>query len=283
MGLLGGSTTTKNQTILNPQQKALVGLGMPAAKKYAMTNPTISGKTPMVAGFTAPQMQGQNMALAAAKGGQQNLANESADTSKFLLHDVLFPGSNPALAGTIDAATRPIQQNLMEETLPGLRSGAAVGGQYGSSRQGLAEGLASGRASQAIGDTGAKVANANYQAGLDAMTKALGLVPQTQAAQLAPAVTTSGVGEVQQGQKQDTIDANLARQMYNKNAYITKAQNLIGLASGTPGGGTSSSATGKTGLLSGALGGASLGAKLFPGVAGAAGGAGIGALLAALS
>lgn len=280
MGLLNGSTTTKTETILTPHQKALQNMAMPYAKEYAKRNMQIPKKATLVQPMNALQKQGQNMALDAAKGAQTDIAKNAAGGSDFLLNKALFPETNPALAKTIDAATRPIQQNLMEETLPGLRSGAAVSGNYGSSRQGIAEGLASGRASQAIGDTGAKVANANYQAGLDAMTKALGLAPQTQAMQATPGLTVSGVGEVQQAQKQAERDANLARYFFNNQIPLTKATNLTALANGQPGSTTATSSSGSTGLLQGALGGAGLGSAI-PGI-GTIGGAGIGALLAAL-
>lgn len=279
MSIFGEPASTSASTQLTKQQTQLVGMGMPHARRYARRpNKALKLQGDTVVDTNAQQTQGQDMALQAASGQQQQLADAGTNASRFLLTDVLRPESNPALAGYIDAATRPIQQKLMEETMPGLRSGAAVAGQYGSTRQGIAEGLASGRASTAIGDTSARIASEGYGQGLDAMTKALGLLPSTQAAALAPAVTTSGVGDVRQQMAQRELDAQQYKRIYNAQVPLSKAQNLIGLASGTPGGSTTTTTTGGSSLLQGALGGAGIGNALLPGIGGLAGG-GIGALL----
>ena len=280
MGLFDSSTKTTTATELTPQQNTLMNAVIPFAAQYHATDTRVPTSQQLVTPFNAQQVGAQTEALTAAGGPVQGLANAGADSQSFLMNKaILDPASNPYLNKTIDAAVRPITQSLTEQELPQLRSGAAGAGQYGSSRQGIAEGEAAGRASQAIGDTSAKVANANYQAGLDAMTKSLGLLPQTQQAQLAPSTIAGSVGDAQQALDQQTQNANLARYMYNVNQPLSKAQNTAALAAGLPGGGTSSTASGNTGLLQGLVGGASLGNSLFPGVVGTAAGGGIGALL----
>lgn len=277
-----GSTVTSAQ--LSPGQLLLQRQALPHALAYAKENLAIPKSQELVAPFTAAQLKGQQMALDAA-GDQATLAKRAADTSNFMLDPAaLTAAGNPMEQAAIDAAVRPITQSLTEDTLPQLRSGAAASGQYGSSRQGIAEGLASGRASQAIGDTGAKIAESAYQSNLDAMTRALGLAPQTGQMQTQAATTTSGVGEVQQGQRQATDEANLSRDFYNKNIPLAKAQNLTQLEGATGGGGTSSSTAEVPWwqkALSGGLGGASLGASIG-GAPGAAVGGGMGALLSFL-
>ena len=120
----------------------------------------------------------------------------------------------------IASAAAPIWQGLAESALPNIRGGAVTTG-YGGSRQGIAEGLASGRAAQEVGRQGqgiaTSLADAGYGRGLDAMGKALGLTSQIQGAQAAPAESmrtaaglageqvnpalwTSGVGDVRQAQ-----------------------------------------------------------------------------------
>jgi hypothetical protein len=79
------------------------------------------------------------------------------------------PGANPYLTGAIQKginqstnAFQGMQQdatkNLMEGVLPGIRSNAVLSGQYGGSRQGLAEG-------RALGDFGTAMARATSQFG----------------------------------------------------------------------------------------------------------------------
>lgn len=86
--------------------------------------------------------------------------------------DLLNADANPHLQGYISAATRPIEQDLMESVLPQLRSSAAGTGNFGSSRAQLGYGLATGRAAQAIGDTSSRIASESYGQGLNALNQA---------------------------------------------------------------------------------------------------------------
>lgn len=58
--------------------------------------------------------------------------------------------SNPYTQRTADAVTNNIGRNYAEQVMPGIRSGAVQSGQYGGSRQGIAEGLALSRMNQDI-------------------------------------------------------------------------------------------------------------------------------------
>jgi hypothetical protein len=331
MGLFGNNNKTNTVTTtatLTPQQNKVLKAANPYIKRYKnKTSPAgvQLPDTPMVAPQNANQIAGQNQALAAvpeinAIGGRASAThadlmdtpenagfqyikdwkNPASNATDFLLDRVLYPESNPALQGAIDAAVRPISQNLTESQLPAVRSGAYTTGNFGSSRQGIAEGLASGRASQAIGDTAANVANQNYQAGLGAMSSAygnllgastsaygtktgaladlysnnlnarlnaLGMTPQVQGAQLTGALTTSGVGDVQQAADQRARDEATYRALYGQMAPLQSAQNLIALSGAIPGGSTTTTGPAQQqSPFSGALGGASLGAALLPGL-----------------
>lgn len=52
---------------------------------------------------------------------------------------------NPYLDSVSNAITRKLTRNTMEQVMPGIRSDAILSGQYGGSRQGIAEGLAASR------------------------------------------------------------------------------------------------------------------------------------------
>lgn len=272
-------TTTQ---VLSPEQRQLMQLAMPGVTQFAASVPKrYPGST--VAGFDPSQVAGQEGALGSA-GVQTDLARSGADTSNFWMSDAPWlPQNNPALQGTIDAATRPITQQLTESTLPAIRDSAERTGNFGSSRQGIAEGLASGRASSAIGDATSKITEDLYSTNTSNQLKALGLLPQTTGVQTAGDVTTSGVGDVRQSMAQALLGEQAGNFNYDQLAPFLQSKEIMSLLSGLPGGSTQTVASGPqknllTGALGGAASGAALGSAIMPGI-GTAAGAGIGALL----
>jgi len=278
----GGSTPAPTQTTtyqLSPEQRQILDSAMPSINTFAATTPTrYQGET--ISGFTEPQLTGQGLALDAAPG-QGVLARSAAN----LTNSRLTTDPNSMRDQAIQAAVRPIYANLTEKALPAVRSDAVGAGQYGSSRQGIAEGEAIRDANVAAGDTAAKISSQIYGTDVDAQLKALGLVPQTQQSLLAPATTTSGVGDVQQNMNQRLLDEVVRNFGFdvNKTGDLAKAQELVALLQGLPGGSTV--ATGSVPptnpymqALGGAGAGATLGSAIMPGVGTAVGALG-GALL----
>ena len=98
-------------------------------------------------------------------------------------------------------------QNLAQNVMPGIRSGAMASGQYGSSRQGIAEGVAAGNA-----ETGLNSAISQLYG--NAAQQAAGL-------QASTANNLAGLG-MQNGQ----FNANLGLQ--NNAQNMTNSQNIIG-------------------------------------------------------
>lgn len=267
---------------LSPEQRQLMTLAMPGVTNFAASVPQrYSGST--VAGFDPSQVAGQEGALGSA-GVQTNLARGGANASNFWTSNAPWlPENNPALQGSIEAATRPITQALTEQALPAIRDSAEKTGNFGSSRQGIAEGLASGRASQAIGDTTSNLVNKAYDTNVNAQLKALGLLPQTAGAQTIGDTTTSAVGDVRQSLAQALLGEKVGNFNYDQLAPFLQSKEILSLLSGLPGGTTTSTASlPQKNMLTASLGGAAtggaLGSALFPGV-GTAAGAGIGALL----
>lgn len=282
-----GSSEPVTQTttqMLSPEQRQLMNLAMPGVTQYAaMTPQRYPGE--QVAGFTAPQEAGQAQALQAA-GTQTQLAGQGAGTtSQWLSPDALDITKNPGLQGTINAATRPITQALTEQALPAIRDSAERSRNFGSSRQGVAEGIATRGAETAIGDTTQKLVSDAYKTNVDAQLKALGLLPQTVGTQTTGALTTSNVGDVQQALNQARINEAVQNFNFDKYGQFGQSQDIMSLLSGLPGGSTQTVASGPqknrlTGALGGAAAGASLGSMFGP--IGTAGGAGLGALLSFL-
>lgn len=85
----------------------------------------------------------QNVDLNAARRSQ-GVLDPTRSLSQLLSGNV----SNPYLQQQANAITGQLTRNLNENVMPGIRSEALASGQYGGSRQGLAEGLAASRLNQ---------------------------------------------------------------------------------------------------------------------------------------
>ena len=272
-------TTTQQ---LSPEQRQLLSLAMPGVEKFAAQVPQrYQGST--ITPFNANETAGQNQVLGAVPA-INNVASNVANANNFYTSgDIWNPASNPNLQGAIDASVRPIYQNLTEQTLPAIGHDATSTGNFGSSRQGIAEGLAARGASQAAGDTASKLAQSQYDTNVNAQLKAEALSPTVQQGLTTGGTVESGVGDVQRALDQARLSEQVGNFNYDQYAPFLQSQDIISLLQGLPGGSTVS--TGNTPsnptatqALGGAAAGASLGSAIFPGV-GTAVGAGAGALL----
>lgn len=246
----GGKSQPTTQTTtyqLSPEQRQILDLAMPGLKSFAQNNPTAENIIPGfsgVAGFDPAQVAGQEAVLGST-GQQGATVGAAAQGNQFLASGAaLDPNTNPALQGTINAAVRPITDQLLEKALPAIRSGAAMAGQYGGSRQGIAEGQAIRGAETAVGDTAAKVANQGYLSGLDAMTKNIGLAPQTAQSLALPGITTSGVGDVRQQLAQALLGEQTNRFSTSALWPLLLGKEYASMVSGIPGGGSTTTASG---------------------------------------
>lgn len=244
MGTSTKSTPVTQTTTYKPPEEAkqLLSWAMPNLETFAKTPPQLPDFS-TVAPFDPLQTAGQEQVLSAAQG-QDTIVGSAGDAStRMTSGELLYPDSNPALRATISAATRPIIDELLEKALPAIRSGAYTTDNFGSSRQGIAEGLAIGRAGRAVGDVGAGIATEGYKAGLDTMEKGVALAPSTAQAQLLPGLTTSGVGDVRQGMSQALLNEQAAKFNYEQLLPLLVGKELAGIAAGIPGG--QSTATGQ--------------------------------------
>src|SRR6266516_1320453 len=237
----GGSpppATTQTKVQLTPEQKQLIGLAMPDLTKFANQGIPL---TPFstVSDFNPTQTQGASDILSST-GAQSGVVNNAAGASQFLTSgNALDPNTNPGLRGTIDAATRPIWQGLTESALPAIRGEAVGSGNYGGSRQGIAEGIATRGAEQAAGDTANKIAYSGYNTGLDSMIKALGLAPTTAQSLTTPGATETAVGDYQHQLEQAKLTEAGQRYLQPYTEPLQVGQALAGIAAGLPGAGTS--------------------------------------------
>jgi len=254
---------------------------MPGVRQFAASVPQrYQGST--VAGFDPSQAAGQEQALGAAGDvGALGRAGGGAALDWFS-PTALDVSNNSAVRGAIDTATRPIYEQLTRSALPAIRGEAINTGNFGGSRQGIAEGLAVQGADTAAGDVASKIALGAYDTNVKAQLQAMGLLPQTQQAQLAEATTTSGVGDVRQQMAQRLLDEQVGNFNYDQYAPFLQSKEIMSLLTGIPGGQTVSTGSvpqqNRTSqALGGAAAGAALGSAVMPGI-----GTGVGAVGGAL-
>lgn len=234
------STTTYE---MSPEQRRLIAPTIPIFEDY-LRNPAQLPGFSRVAGLDPSQLAAQRSLLGAYLPMTET-ANAAGAANRFLLSpDILDPRTNPALQGTIDAATRPINENYLETILPSVRGEAITGGQFGSSRQGIAEGLAARGTQNAVGDASSRLAWQGYNTGLNAMQQGLALSPQTIAGMMLPSMAQSAVGEQNRAYEQELINERYFRDMYQKMAPYMTAQEIAAIGAGIPGGTTRASTPG---------------------------------------
>lgn len=271
----GGTSTTVQTQQLSPEQKSLLGLVTPTFKSY-FNSAGGSNVQPWTGTTLAPQNQlqglGQSMALQSATGPVQGAVDATLKGTNFLTSgDVLKPGTNPGLQGTLDAATRNLTDTFSRSVLPQVRGDAILAGGYGGNRQDIATDNATKALGQQVGDTTSNILNQNYQSGLDAMAKGLAFAPSNINAAFTPATAVSGIGDVQQNVQQQQIN-DLIQKYYTQTFFpLQLAEELAGVAFGMPGGSATSSSSisqphGSTtnNILSGLAGGGSIVASLLP-------------------
>lgn len=200
----------------------------------------------------------------------------------------LDPRSNPFVAAAADAANRQTIGTLVNDVLPNIRGSAVSAGQFGGSRQGIAEGQAVSGAAQAIADTTARhyfgQYNQNVQNAIAAasQTPATLLLPQqaigqaindrNAANQQAMQVLDSldKAGQQLSNKQQQIIDGELRRFATNTQLPLQVISSVGGLTSGGTVTRTGTTTTGAPapqisplqGAVGGGLAGASLGATL---------------------
>jgi hypothetical protein len=264
--------------ILSQQQQEVLNLAMPGLRSFAATVPQrYQGE--QVAGFNPTQLTAQQMLTSGAAPAQGDLARSGHTVSDFYTGGNIWdPNVNPNLRGAIDAAVRPITESYEQSVMPTIRTGAQGAGQFGGSRQGVAEGVASTGYLRNVGDTASKIAQNEYETNVNAQLRALGLLPQTIEAQTAEGRTTGAVGDVQQAQEQARINEQVANFNFDQYAPFLQSQELLSLYGALPQGGVTSTANvPQTNPFMQALGGAGTGAAIGGAVGGPVG-AGVGAV-----
>lgn len=187
----------------------------------------------------------------------------------------LDPATNPWLEKSVQGAIDLNTRNLNTAILPALADQAIMGGAYGGSGYGVAQGMAVNDANTANTNAATGAYAQNYQLERDRQMGAGTLLDQANQLSLAPGTVLGGLGDMEQGWAQNQLDANIAAPWNGLDRYAA----LLGLGTGFGANTTTQTTPGKSGFgsfLSGATGGASAGAAFGPW------GAGIGGVLGGL-
>lgn len=130
----------------------------------------IQGQAPVTAGQVGTgqvgtsQVSAQNVNAQAVDPTQAFSSLGSVNPTQALEQQLSGQVNNPYLDQQIAGIGTDISNNLNRNIMPGLRSEAVANGQYGSSRQGIAEGLATQGATQQLANQSANLRSAAYEA-----------------------------------------------------------------------------------------------------------------------
>ncbi len=134
--------------------------------------------TPDVSGSTELFQQAGNAAQGFAAGLPGQVA-PAQQASNFALTNAINPGTNPALQQYIQLANDQLGRQFQQTIAPQLKGNAVAAGNVGSSRAGIAEGIAAQGLIDAQQRQTTGITQGAYGQGLQAMIQALGLAPQT--------------------------------------------------------------------------------------------------------
>lgn len=226
---------------------------------------TFANLTPLQeAGMFGNLDYAQNMFAPATAGFQRQLG-QYMDAPTNITND-------PAVQNMMQANQNSVTDWLQQQALPSIRSGASRAGQYGSSRQGIAEGLAINKGAQTLADANAKTALGAYGTAAGLAGNAMANFPGALEMGLRPGDIAIKYGNVYQSLADKALQEQMQRYAYPEETYWNRIGQAAGALQGYPSG-SSSTATGPgESMIPNLLGAASLakGAGLFGAAAPAA-------------
>lgn len=151
-----------------------------------------------------------------------------------------YTGS-PYLQQQIDAATRPIQQQFEQTTLPGVASLYSRAGRYGSGAMERAVGQATESTGRALGDVASNIAFQDYaaqqqrqQAAQQALLQGATMAPQIYAQQFLPSQQLGQVGAAREAISAQPLQEQMQRFYFEQQAPVQQLQSYLSSVYGTP-------------------------------------------------
>ena len=163
-----------------------------------------------------------------ANGQLQDLATQQGSAFGGLLGagDV----NDPLVQRQITELSKSVGENFGRNVLPQIDQGATASGQFGSSRQGVAQGLAAGEAASAI----SRGATSALLGGQQVALQAQGLAPSVQQSLLAPSNVQRDLGLDLQGRSQQELFDNIQQKEAGRNAALQRVSQFNDLLVGNP-------------------------------------------------
>ena len=145
----------------------------------------------------------------------QNLIGGTQEAYKSMLNapDV---SNNPWVQNLTDVTASRIGDQFQENIMPGITSRAIGAGQLGSSRQGIAEGMAAKSSQQAIADATAGQMSRAYDQGLTQQARGMAFAPQTVGMGFGPASAITSVGDKYRAETEKALREDILRWQFAK-------------------------------------------------------------------
>ncbi len=222
------NSTSQSQSTLVPNQAAqpmygwMAGLGQQLMQTPIQYFPGQGYVSP-----SAATQQGVGQMMQGAQAMQPYLGQQGQNYN-FLSNAADIP-NNPYVQGMMNQNAQNVNRQLSESWLPAINRGAQQVNALGSDRQGIAQGLASGRAADALSAANAQTQLTAYGQGLGAQTQALGQTGNMLQNLMAPGMAQLGAGQAVEGYQQKALEDQMARFQYQYNEPWMRAQNIAGL------------------------------------------------------
>lgn len=200
-----------------------------------LSRATINTAQNLTTGGAAAGAAGAGTLLGAGAQGAQSLAdvlgeyNVNQGGRDFLRSGALLdPSTNPVLGAQSRAAIAPLEESLLENILPNIRSDFVGNNMFGSSRQGIAEGRAINDFLRQAGDITTNLQANNFEQGLGAMLSSLNSGEQAAVSGIGQGL---GAGEAGTGQLFNAALESLAASPSLANLAFLPGMTLEGLGS----------------------------------------------------
>ena len=195
-----------------------------------------------------------------------------------------YLNANPFLQGAIGAATRPLERNYQETTIPGIASQFIGSGRFGSEAYGGAQDRAFDTHQQNLADVASRIAYGNYRDERGIQNQAVLQAPQYSQADFADIARLGAVGAARETEQDAFLQDQIARHNFGQTTPAAKLGQYSAAIGGPMQGQIQSTeltpffrGNPAAGALGGAASGAAAGTMFSPGV-GTAIGAGLGGL-----
>ena len=234
-----------DQSTIDPTLVPYLQLGLRAAEQqYLQTTPQFyTGQT-----YVSPSQQTLDALTqqeALARGTQTTLdqAQQAYLSGLSGLQQTAAGGytGSPYLQQQIEAATRPIQQQFEQTTLPGVASMFSRAGRYGSGAMERAVGQATEATGRALGDVASNIAMQDYAAQQARQQQAQGallqgatLAPNIYAQQFLPSQQLGQIGAAREAIAAQPLQEEMQRFYFEQQAPIQQLTGYLSSVYGTP-------------------------------------------------